>query len=108
MMPGTGKYLITTNVIHPGFNLGVSLAIKENKYNLWLTKLRVGYFHHRLSQQALQLFGEMAYRYKLFNDHLGLEAGIAGGYLHAFRIYKYLIRNQMEPILIMKDIVDLK
>ncbi|MBK7232312.1 MAG: hypothetical protein IPH93_08615 [Saprospiraceae bacterium] len=84
MMPGTGKYLITTNVIHPGFNLGVSLAIKENKYNLWLTKLRVGYFHHRLSQQALQLFGEMAYRYKLFNDHLGLEAGIAGGYLHAF------------------------
>jgi hypothetical protein len=81
-LPGSGYLGIFSKTIHPGFSLGTYfLYHKGNKHEFFQT-VKLGYFYHRFSQQAIQLYSEAGYRY-LTKSGLYGEGLLGLGYLHS-------------------------
>lgn len=83
MLPGGGDLFLSSSVVHPGICAGAEFSLKHNAANQWLVNARLGYFYHRLSQSAIQLYGEGTYRRFLYKDRFAIEARLGAGYLHA-------------------------
>ena len=83
MLPGGGDLFLTSSILHPGFNLGAEFLWKNKGNNQLLYNAKLGYFYHRNSQYAIQLFGELGYRRWMAAKHLGVESRLAVGYLHS-------------------------
>jgi hypothetical protein len=83
MLPGGGDLFLSSSILHPGICLGTEFVLKERSANQWLALAKIGYFYHRLSQYAIQLYGEGGYRRYLYKNQLAAEARIGAGYLHA-------------------------
>ncbi len=68
--------------LHPGLSLGTAYTYRNNGTHELLQTLKAGYFYHRYSQQAIQLYTEIGYR---LHTRAGLALGllVGGGYLHA-------------------------
>src|SRR5437016_5313928 len=82
-LPGTGYLGVFSKNIHPGFNLGTyHLYNTGNKHEFFQT-FKLGYFYHRFSQHAIQLYSEAGYRYLTKSGVYG-EALLGAGYLHSF------------------------
>lgn len=84
LLPGSGDLGITSSIVHPGLDLGVGWSFRMKPKSEWLVNAKVGYFYHRLSEHAIQLFGEFGYRRYFCKHHFNVSALFAGGYLHAF------------------------
>ncbi len=83
MLPGGGDLFISSTVVHPGFNLGAEFILKNKGNSQFLYTTKLGYFYHRNSQYAIQLFGELGYRRWMAAKHFSLESRLAVGYLHS-------------------------
>lgn len=69
--------------LHPGFTLGTEFKYNQSEKHELLQTVKLGYFYHRYSQHAVQLYTEGAYRlYPIKNFSLGPLLGL--GYLHSF------------------------
>jgi hypothetical protein len=68
--------------LHPGFSLGTSYKYFNTGRHELLQTAKMGYFYHRYTQHAVQLYTELGYRYY---TKLGLDLGplLGGGYLHS-------------------------
>ncbi|MBK8642724.1 MAG: hypothetical protein IPN15_11095 [Saprospiraceae bacterium] len=83
MLPGGGDLFLTSSVLHPGFHIGAEFMWKNKGNNQLLYTTKLGYFYHRNSQYAIQLFGEIGYRRWMAAKHFSLESRLAVGYLHS-------------------------
>lgn len=84
LLPGAGNLLVTATPIHPGFNLGAEFLWREGGHHRWIQTAKLGYFYHRYSQYAVQLYTEFGYRRHFGGtQQFALEARLGGGYLHA-------------------------
>lgn len=83
LLPGGGDLWITSTVVHPGFDLGLGWSFKQKKNSDWFVNAKAGYFYHRLSQHAIQLFGEIGYRRYFFKNRFHVAGLFGAGYLHA-------------------------
>ncbi|MCO6495644.1 MAG: hypothetical protein J5I91_08210 [Bacteroidetes bacterium] len=83
MLPGSGYAGVFSKTIHPGFTIGTSYdyVIKE-KSRLFQT-FKFGYFYHRFSQNAVQLYSELGYQHKIYSA-LYAQSLLGIGYLHSF------------------------
>lgn len=80
---GRWRSFISSTVVHPGFNLGAEFILKNKGNSQFLYTTKLGYFYHRNSQYAIQLFGELGYRRWMAAKHFSLESRLAVGYLHS-------------------------
>jgi hypothetical protein len=68
---------------HPGLSIGTYHLYRQKPHHEWFQTLKLGYFYHQFSEQAVQLYTEAGYRY-LHKSGTYAEALAGVGYLHAF------------------------
>ena len=82
-LPTSSIFGINNFPIHPGITIGSYTVLKESEKSKLIQNYKIGYFYHRLSQQAIQLYTETEYQTKLFKSISGnIDLGV--GYLHSF------------------------
>lgn len=89
-LPGSGFAGVWNRSVHPGLQAGYQHTYRKRPNSSLFQTAKLGYFYHRFAQQAIQLYTEVGYEYRLaFGLYGALTAG--GGYLHAFpgvEVYK--------------------
>src|SRR5688572_19181821 len=73
---------LTTNIHHPGFEIGYGFNWKTKEKHDWYQEIKAGYFYHRFVQHAIPIYTNVGYRYK-FSKHWSAQSAIGGGYLHS-------------------------
>lgn len=81
-LPVGMKLGITESPVHPGISIGTSYLWQNKSRHLLQQTATFGYYYHRYSQQGIQLYTELQYRYTRLK-WLQPEAGAGLGYLHA-------------------------
>ncbi|WMJ74768.1 hypothetical protein RCC89_16560 [Cytophagaceae bacterium ABcell3] len=82
-LPFTGTAGVIHTPLHPGFSIGtLHYWLEREKVSIYQT-FRLGYFYHRFSQHAVQLYTEPSFRFKIVGG-LGLNTRIGAGYLHSW------------------------
>lgn len=76
-LPG-GKVL----PIHPGLEAGTEFRLGKSDGSKWFQSLKLGGYHHRLSQTAIMIYSETGFRPVIYRRLYG-EARLGAGYLHA-------------------------
>lgn len=79
-MPGAGVLGIWSPKIHPGFSVGTRFFYSQKDNHELFQTVKLGYFFHRHSQQAFQLYSEFGYRYKFARDFF-VEPRFGAGYM---------------------------
>lgn len=82
-LPGQGYVGLFSKTIHPGITFGTYHYYQTRPKHDLFQSFKLGYFYHRHSQHAIQLYSELGYRYKT-NSGFYAEGLIGGGYLHSF------------------------
>ncbi len=78
--------------IHPGIMVGTAFRYNKNQTHQLSQTVKLGFFHHRFVQSAVQLYSEFAYRYELKNG-LGFDAMAGAGYVHSIPHTEILVLN---------------
>lgn len=81
-LPGSGALGVFSIPVHPGLCVGTEFRYNQHPQNHWFQTAKVGVFHHRLAQTAIQLYSEAGYR-RIIGEHFAGEFRLGGGYLHA-------------------------
>jgi len=70
--------------LHPGLTIGLVKDYKKTEKHQLYQTYRLGYFHQRYVQNAIQLYSEFGYRYT-FKNGFGLFSQLGAGYVHSFQ-----------------------
>jgi hypothetical protein len=70
------------NPIHPGLTVGAEFRYNHNQTNQLGQTVKVGFFHHSLVQNGIQLYSEFHYNFQS-KKRLGFDAFLGGGYIHS-------------------------
>jgi hypothetical protein len=70
--------------IHPGFTIGLVKDYKKTEKHQLYQTYRLGYFHQRYVQNAIQLYSEFGYSFS-FKNGFGLFSQLGAGYVHSFQ-----------------------
>ena len=101
-LPGSGALGVFTTPIHPGMMIGTEIFYNKHLANHWFQTARLGAFHHKHAQTALQIYTEAGYR-RIFGRHFGTELRLGGGYVLAaphtevFELVGDVYQEKMNP-----------
>jgi len=67
---------------HPGLELGTEFRYNHSDKNQWVQTIKASGYYHQYSQTALQVYSELNYRRKIFQNMSG-DAKLGMGYMYA-------------------------
>jgi len=68
--------------LHPGISIGTMLKYKDSEKSTLFQTFRAGYYYHKYSMSAIQLYTNFGYKRWIFKN-IGLDGTLLAGYHHS-------------------------